>query len=132
MPFFETLLSFLKKAQKPAPVSDRPKIYDQVEVAFWKSNVYRAENADLDELSPSSIQVVSYWNLNRGTQIELNLTLPAAFPSESHSLRINGVVVKCKKPRGRRRYRIECRLKDLDMTAAQKIQEFKDWALKQP
>ncbi|GEM_PF-2871705 len=131
MSFIETLFSFWKKASDDTATSERPKIFDQVEVAFWQSNTYRAENADLDEITSSSLRVTSYWDLKRGTQIEFNITFPAEFPCQPHSIRVHAVVTQCRKPKGRRRYRIDCRLKDIDASIAQKIQEFKDWAVKQ-
>lgn len=128
----DLLLSFWNKATAEPPQEPRPKVFEQVEVAFWKSNTYRAENGDLEDITPSSIRVVSYWNLSRGNKIELNLTFPLDFPSESHSIRVAALVTHCRKPRGRRRYRIDCQLKDIDVSVAQKIQEFIDWAVKQP
>lgn len=132
MSFLDSLLSFWNKATAEPPQEPRPKVFEQVEVAFWKSNTYRAENGDLEDITPSSIRVVSYWNLSRGNKIELNLTFPLDFPSESHSIRVAALVTGCRKPKGRRRYRIDCQLKDLDVSVAQKIQEFIDWAVKQP
>ncbi len=131
MSFIETLFSFWKKTPEAATAAVRPKIFDQVEVAFWQSNTYRAENADLEEITSSSIRMISYWDLRRGNKIELNITFPSAFPCESHAFRVHAVVTQCRKPKGRRRYRIDCQLKDVDVSIEQKIQEFKDWALKQ-
>lgn len=132
MSFLEALFSFWKRQSVDEAATLRPKIYDQVEVAFWKSNTYRAENGDLEDINPSSMRVISYWDVKRGSKIELNVTFPESFPTEAHSIRVQAVVVRCQRPRRRKRYRIDCQLKEIDVATAQKIQEFKDWALNQP
>ena len=126
-PIIHILTSFLGTAQKPMPI---PPYLQGVDVAFWKSNAYRAEKGDLEEISTEQIRVASHWDVGRGAKLELNIDLPSVFPSSIHALRVHAKVLKCQKPVRRKRYRITCEFVDLDPTARKIIQEFLDWGSK--
>ena len=108
----------------------RGELFQDVQVAFWKPNVYRAENGQLENLSAEGAQIASYWQLSRGNQIELNFTFPLEFPTQVHSLRIQAVVTHCRKPHGRKRFRIWCQFNSLEEASAARIQEFLVWVEK--
>lgn len=104
------------------------RVFHHVEIALWKPRVYRAERGELEDLTLTGFRVTSYWQVSRGSMVELNLEFPAEFPVSPHTIRLQARIKSCRKPIGHRFHRIEGVFTELEPASEEKIRRFLDWA----
>ncbi|MBI4549602.1 MAG: hypothetical protein HY714_01580 [Candidatus Omnitrophica bacterium] len=126
------LFDFFSRFRRRDPNSAAPhplsRIFHHVEIALWKPHVYRAERGELQDLTLTGFRVMSYWQVSRGSKVELNLEFPAEFPVSPHTIRLHARIKRCRKPLGHRFHRIEGVFTDLEPASQEKIRNFLDWA----
>jgi hypothetical protein len=126
---FLDLFSWLNPHRSSSSIrSPLARIFHHVEIALWKPHVYRAERGELEDLTLTGFRVTSYWQVSRGSSVELNLEFPAEFPVSPHTIRLHARIKSCRKPIGHRFHRIEGVFTELEPASEEKIRHFLDWA----